>query len=203
MHNFAYIRHALAARPPHLLSDPQRSLSAVALILGEEHSEPQILFIRRASRHDDPWSGDLAFPGGRIEATDRNAQAAAEREVREEIGLHLQTEQFVGRLDDIAGAHLPVIVSCFVYQIGHPVTLTLSDEVAQTFWIPLSRIADARRHGPATVSFNGQTFSRPAIDLLGPGHRVLWGITYRLVMNFLDRLSHLPGSRSVQRNGAP
>lgn len=202
MHNFASIKRALAARPPQILSDSQRALSAVALILREEPEEPQMLFIRRASRHDDPWSGDLAFPGGRIEAADRHAQAAAEREVREEIGLHLQADQFIGRLDDIAGAHLPVIVSCFVYQIRNPSPLSLSDEVAQTFWIPLSRIADARRHGPAAVSFNGQTFSRPAIDLLGPGHRVLWGITYRLVMNFLDCLSHTPGSRSVHRHGA-
>lgn len=203
MHTFAHIRRALAARPPQILSDPQRSLSAVALILREEHPEPQMLFIRRASRRDDPWSGDLAFPGGRIEATDHHAQAAAEREVREEIGLHLRDEQCIGQLDDISGTHLPVIVSCFVYQIPNPAPLTLSDEVEQTFWIPLSRIIDTRHHGPAMVSFNGQTFSRPAIDLLGPGHRVLWGITYRLVMNFLDHMGHPPFRNPTTQRVAP
>lgn len=188
MHSLEDIRHRLADRPARILDEPTRTRSAVAMILGEGEEGLQILFIKRAPRPGDPWSGDLAFPGGRLEPCDSGPRAAAERETREEIGLDLQLAQHLGRLDDIAGAHLPVVVSCFAYGIGLPVSLTLNDEVEQVFWTPLKRLREQRRHGPALVTFNGDSLTRPAIDLLGPGHKVLWGITYRLAMGFLDRM---------------
>ncbi len=188
MHSFDDIFLRLNDRPARLLKDRIRTRSAVAMLLGASEAGVEMLFIKRAPRTGDPWSGDLAFPGGRIEAFDNGPRAAAERETREEIGLDLESARYLGRLDDIAGAHLPVVVSCFVYGLVPPFTLNLSDEVAQTFWTPLATLRDQRRHGPALVHFNGSALTRPAIDLLGPGHKVLWGITYRLVMAFLARL---------------
>ncbi|WP_305041066.1 NUDIX hydrolase [Geoalkalibacter sp.] len=188
MHSFDDIRRQLAQRPARILEEPGPARSAVALILGQRAEGLGILFIKRAPRPGDPWSGDLAFPGGRLEPCDSGPQAAAERETWEELGLDLQQALNLGRLDDIAGAHLPVVVSGFVYGIGLPVGLTLSEEVEQAFWTPLTTLRDPRRHGPAVVHFNGSALTRPAIDLLGPGHKVLWGITYRLVMGFFERL---------------
>lgn len=179
------VARALAARQPELMTAGGRTSAAVALILRQEPAGLSLLLIERATREGDPWSGDLGFPGGKVEAEDPDPRAAAERETREELGLDLPGACFLGRLDDIVGAHLPVLVSCFAYGFAGPVALRPGAEVRDAFWVPLAEIADPARHSSAAVRFGGEEFLRPAIILATPGKPVLWGITYRLVMQFL------------------
>ncbi|MDO9079445.1 MAG: CoA pyrophosphatase [Desulfuromonadales bacterium] len=165
---------------------PGHTHAAVALLLREGRCGLEILFILRAEFLGDPWSGNIAFPGGHIETDDETIRAAAERETLEEIGIDLQKEEFLGRLDDVAGAHLPVIVSCFTYRVAASTPLSLNREINQTFWVPLADLADPGRQRLHSVMFRGEQLKRPAIDLLGPGRTVLWGITYRLVSHFMQ-----------------
>ena len=183
--SLAAVVRALAVREPELMPAGERTRAAVALILREEPAGLSLLLIERAAHEGDPWSGDLGFPGGKVEAEDADPRAAAERETQEELGLNLAGARFLGRLDDIVGAHLPVLVSCFVYSIAGPVTLRPGAEVRDAFWVPLAALADPACHASATVRFGGEEFLRPAIILATPGKPVLWGITYRLVMQFL------------------
>ncbi len=188
------IRQTLSVRAPQIHEDMALPRAAVALILREgDDAAPDLLFIERAHRDGDPWSGDLGFPGGKVEALDVSPRRAAERETLEEVGLELPEETFLGRLDDLQGAHLPIVVSCFVYALEKsPPLSTGEDEVVDAFWIPLPLLADPDRHRAATVRFRDEILTRPAIDLLGPGRPVLWGITYRLVGDFLNRLGLAP-----------
>jgi len=160
--------------------------AAVAMIVRELPGDLEILFIERASDIRDPWSGHLAFPGGKVEPGEQ-ARQAAERETREEIGLVLESELYLGRMSDIVGANLPVRVSCFAYAAVstaiHPV---VNREVRDVFWARLSDIRDPARHQTATVGFSGRSLEVPAIILPQPDKPVLWGITYRLVMQFLE-----------------
>jgi len=182
------IRRRLSTRTVRLLETGALRHAAVALILRWKEAGPEVLFIERARHEGDPWSGDLGFPGGRIETGDGTARQAAERETREEIGLDLSRGDYLGRLDDIAGAHLPVAVSCFVYAVAEGTPLAFSAEVVDAFWSPLEALCDPARQRLATVLFRGETLQRPAIELLGAGETVLWGITYRLVAQFLQIL---------------
>ena len=166
--------------------------AAVAMLLAPGTEEPEVLFIRRAEYEGDPWSGDVAFPGGGIEAEDADAQAAAVREVREEIGLQLQPEQFLGRLDDLAGAYLPIQIACFVYRLDNKPRLKLNGEVVDTFWIPLSELLAPQRRREETFEFRGSTRTNPIIDLTGYCDRFLWGITYRLFESFFRLLGCCP-----------
>jgi len=160
--------------------------AAVAMIVRELPGDLEILFIERASDIRDPWSGHLAFPGGKVEPGEQ-ARQAAERETREEIGLVLESERYLGRMSDIVGANLPVRVSCFAYAAVstaiHPV---VNREVRDVFWARLSDIRDPARHQTATVGFSGRSLEVPAIILPQPEKPALWGITYRLVMQFLE-----------------
>ena len=187
----ANLRRALAARQPRLLSAASKTRAAVAAILHEQTPAPRLLFIERAECEGDPWSGHLAFPGGRVEADDRNPRAATERETLEEIGLDLRPAECLGQLDDLTGSTLPVLVSAFVYRIASPVAFALSPEVEQAFWVPVDRLLDPGRHAERRFPFRGlEDRVLPAIDLLGPGRPVLWGITYRFVAQLLQLTGH-------------
>lgn len=179
------IHHLLHNRTPLLETTSRAAKAAVALILRAGGNGPEVLFIQRARHDGDPWSGDLGFPGGKIEPEDISARAAAERETLEEVGLDLAPGRYLGQLDDLIGDHLPVLISCFVYAIGHPpLALTPSQEVTRAFWFPLAELRSPYRRLQATVRFGSEYFVRPAICLRDASEVVLWGITYRLVSNF-------------------
>jgi len=88
--------------------------AAVALIIraGEEGA-PELLFIKRAEYPADPWSGQVAFPGGREEAGDPTLTDTAIRETREETGIDLVRDATViGTLDDLRPqtTRLPAVI---------------------------------------------------------------------------------------------
>jgi 8-oxo-dGTP pyrophosphatase MutT (NUDIX family) len=197
MITFDDVEKALARREPELLSCDNGTRAAVALILRQVPSGMQVLFIERASHDNDPWSGHIGFPGGKVEGIDQNPRMAAERETREEIGLDLREARRLGRLSEVAGATLPIRVSCFVYGIDRAGPLQLNEEVKDVFWVPLSALLEAENHGDSVVRFAGQTLNRPAIRLPQEGKPVLWGLTYHLVMEFLELLYAFEADKQI------
>ncbi len=180
------IRSELRRRPAALIRPGERMHAAVAAVLCDAGGGPDVLFIRRTEREGDPWSGHLGFPGGRVDEGDRGPREAAERETWEEVGLDLRAADCLGRLDDLRGAHVPLVVSCFVFGLRSRPVLRLDDkEVADAFWFPLGDLADPRLRRQKTFRFQGEELSYPAIQLLGAGRPPLWGITYRLVSRLL------------------
>lgn len=200
MPTLSQIRQVLTSYQPEILKAKARR-AAVALILRGSNTNLEMLMIRRAEHADDPWSGDLGFPGGKVDLGDISARAAAERETDEEVGLKLSRESFLGQLDDIAGAYLPVNVACFVYHLNAPINLSLNHEVSKCWWIPLSRFLEADRHRKVAFIYRNQQQARPVIDLIGSEQPFLWGITYRLIKQFFNLISHpLPASENSKKS---
>jgi 8-oxo-dGTP pyrophosphatase MutT (NUDIX family) len=162
-----------------------RTRASVAMILHQGANDVEILFIQRAAHDLDPWSGHIAFPGGKLEEGELECQAAC-RETHEEIGINLEQGRYLGRLSDIIGANLPVRVSCCLFGVDRmywqPV---LNEEVRDLFWVALSDLRDPERHLQGSVDFDEKRFEVPAIRLPVDDKPLLWGITYRLVMQFL------------------
>jgi 8-oxo-dGTP pyrophosphatase MutT (NUDIX family) len=181
-----HIARRITEHRPILLPPDSGIQSAVAFILRETRSGPVGLFIERATRDGDPWSGNVGFPGGRVEHEDGSLRETAERETREEIGLDLSHREHLGRLSDIAGAHLPVRVACFVYLVTGEPPLLLSDEVTEAFWVPIAALTAPERLITAKIQFCERSVTTPAIILPQPDKPLLWGITYRLVCEFLE-----------------
>ena len=175
------IAQALAGREP-VLRPGGGERAAVALLLHQSaEQKPRLLLIERARREGDPWSGDLAFPGGRLEPGDADERAAAEREMAEEVGLDLAAARFLGRLDDMSASLLPITVAAFVYVAESAAlpALSLSDEVTEAFWVPLPHLFDRRRLREHRLRRGSAEHRFPALDLLGPGRPLLWGLSYR------------------------
>lgn len=177
------IRAAIAAHQPTVLP-ADRPHAAVALLLVETPTGPEILFIQRATHAGDAWSGDIGFPGGRVAAGETDPRQTAERETREELALDLSGCEYLGRLDDLYGVSLPILVSCMVYAAPFRPVLTRNFEVAKVFWFPLQTLLDPGRQKLESFPYRGRQTTQPVIDLLGPGEPRLWGITYRLLHNF-------------------
>ena len=93
MYTTTQIRNALEAHRPSLVTPGEDTRQAAVAVILREHDEQtgqsDLLFIQRANRDGDPWSGQMAFPGGHREPQDPNLMAAAMRETQEEIGLSL------------------------------------------------------------------------------------------------------------------
>ena len=190
------IAQQLAQHQP-VLSSTGDSHAAVALILDDAVSkdDPEIVFIERAQVLSDPWSGHIAFPGGRCEPGDQLPLDTAIRETEEEVGIDLSTGRFLGRLDDLTGRrshHL--VVSCFVFTMSSVGPFCQNHEVANVFTLPISRLLEAKRQTEVKYdAWQGQVF--PAIRLNDHEEPVVWGLTYRFLENFFALLGHqLPPS---------
>ncbi len=186
-----YLEQSLAGHVPEQcdVQVPGSTHAAVALIVRETTSGLQLLFMERAVNEKDPWSGNISFPGGKVENGDGDARTTAERETWEEVGIDLGKARYLGRLSDIAGARIPVHVSCFIYLLkeAEPFRL-MKEEVNDAFWVSLTYLADPSRHGEKRVRFAGQSMISRGITLPHPGEPVLWGLTYLLVMELITVL---------------
>ncbi len=182
------IRRTLGAHQPNALEPGARAQAAVAMLLREVAGAPQVLFIERALREGDPWSGHMAFPGGRVDPGDSHPRDAAERETREEVGVGLGGAEVFGRLDDMQGhraaGHAGIVISAFVYHVPDPPQLVLNHEVRKAFWFPLRELRDPGRH----VEYRraGLAARFPGILVGEPERHVVWGLTYRFLEHFFQ-----------------
>lgn len=169
-------------RPPV----PHGARAAVAAIFRDGGDGTELLFIERAKRAGDPWSGHMALPGGRIDPIDAHPRAAAERETWEEVSLDLSPALVLGQLNDLYGGARPITVSAFGYWLDGPrPALQPNGEVADTLWIPLAELADPTRAVAYEYPLRDQTLF-PGIAI--SGDRVVWGMTLRLLMDLFERL---------------
>src|SRR6476661_4056359 len=156
----ARLQAALAAHQPVEVNEAGIRRAAVALIFraGEE-GRPELLFIKRAEYPGDPWSGQVAFPGGREEQGDTSLSETAIRETREETGIDLEREgRIIGILDDLYPRSVrlpPISVRPFVFVLERSEALALSSEVALAFWIPFGSLATSDAWREDTVFASG------------------------------------------------
>lgn len=197
------IRRAFEIHEPRSLGPVSGSRAAVAMVLRENGGGPDLLFIERALREGDPWSGHMAFPGGRVDPGDPHARGAAERETLEEVGVGLEKAEVLGRLDDMQGHRASgrpdLVIAAFVYHLVDPPELVLNHEVRKAFWFPLRELQDPERHVEyRRRALPGVRF--PGIRVGHPERHVVWGLTYRFLEQFFEVVGRPLPQRGMRRD---
>lgn len=186
-HRIEDVYHALGAHVPDMgPSKVAARTAAVAMVLNDQAGLGlSALFIKRAEHPDDPWSGQMAFPGGRFEPHDKSLDAAARRETLEEVGVELAEDMLIGRLSDVTGGRLTaqnLSVSPFVFDHPGPIELKPNYEVADTVWVPLAYLGDPANIQPYLFPLDPTGRGFPSWQYEG---YTIWGLTYRIVASYL------------------
>ncbi|KAF7727442.1 hypothetical protein EC973_007511 [Apophysomyces ossiformis] len=183
----------------------------------DDKGEAELLFMLRATRAGDRWSGHVAFPGGKNEA-DETDEDTVTREVLEEIGIDLRSEDYIcigtlpsQEITSVFNKQLLMILVPFVFlQVVPDVSFALqASEVAAVQWVPISfflspstvdqfmtqplaatRSTRQKSLSPMRHMFGSVTF--PSVDLPSddPTRRFrLWGLTLGLTRDLIQRVS--------------
>jgi 8-oxo-dGTP pyrophosphatase MutT (NUDIX family) len=172
------------------LDNMQRDVfAAVAVIVGNGVRGARLLFIQRAEFPGDPWSGDVAFPGGKRDARDASFLDTALREVREEVGVRLEPGMSIGRLPDMQAQSSGVRIARFAFALSADVVLVPNAEVREAFWIDLASLASPDDEGLLTRERLGL---RGEYRYIAVQDRRIWGLTLRMVQDLLALLESNP-----------
>ena len=163
--------------------------AAVSIILRMNGGSIEILFILRALRHGDPWSGQIAFPGGHSEPQDQSMRETAERETSEEIGIDLnKVAKYLGEIEPISAiprkTRKELRVYPFVYLLNDPEPFVdLNYEVSEIIWGSLIDMYRGNSQTEYMFKMDGKEQSFPGYDL---GAHTVWGLTYRMIHIFFE-----------------
>ncbi len=182
----------LLDRPPVRAVAPAASRASVAALLAPGEGGPDLWFILRAARDGDPWSGQVALPGGRMDAADPDSLHTAVRETREELGVDLEGAEVLGALDDLAPlTGLPnLVVHPWAFWVPEIGPLTPSPrEVAEVFTVPLRDLVAGAGRTRFVLDWKGQSRELACVWVPTPaGPARLWGMTLRIVDDLLHRI---------------
>jgi 8-oxo-dGTP pyrophosphatase MutT (NUDIX family) len=167
----------------HEPSAGQLRRASVAVTINDRGS-PSVLLIKRADRVGDPWSGQVAFPGGKVQAGDSTLKETAIRETREEVGIDLgEDADFLGYLTPFRTVTGTLDVFPAVFLLKRKVEVRPNEEVSSYQWLKLEKLTAEHAGSSYRVDADGQTREMPA--LLVDGY-VIWGLTHRIISSLLS-----------------
>ena len=183
----AWKRMAPSSRPLQLPSAEtllNAQKSAVLVFLYPHENEPHLVLMKR-QEYPGVHSGQISFPGGRVEEYDTSHEDTALRETEEEIGLPRDQIEILGRLDDYI-ARTNFRITPIVAAVSPPFELKLDPiEVAEAFEVPLSFFLDPTNHQRHLCIEHGKerhVYAMPYQDYY------IWGITAGMLFNFYEFL---------------
>ena len=166
------------------LAYPLQPKPAAVLVPVVMREEPALLLTERAS-HLRQHSGQIAFPGGRVDPTDASILEAAYREAEEEIGLSARFIGPLGYLDAYLSTTNYLVIPV-VAQVSPSYTLNPNPhEVADTFEVPLAFLMDPAHHELHAREWKGRLRRYYAMPYQ---ERYIWGVTAGIIRNLYERL---------------
>jgi len=167
--------------------------ASVMMILKESGQGYSLLFIKRPESDRDPFSGHMAFPGGRMESADNSKLETAIRETYEEVGIDINSSgRILGSLDDVNPNNPRArnyIVTPYLSVLNEEVTIKPdSNEVERTLWVPMHHLVDDRNLEVRIRERDGTEVKDYAYQY---EQYLIWGMTGRILHQFLSFSAHL------------
>jgi 8-oxo-dGTP pyrophosphatase MutT (NUDIX family) len=185
---FAQLRRAFEQHTPRAAERYEGAREAAVAVLVRAHAELELLLIKRAEHEADPWSGHMALPGGRRSHNDEDLLHTAVRETEEEVGVAIRREmQLIGALDEVSprNPRLPsLIIAPFVFAVPVDTTPVIDTrEVEAAIWVPVSALRNESAASEILISLEGSSRAFPSLRY---GDYVIWGLTHRILVRFLE-----------------
>ena len=164
------------------VSEIQEADAAVALLLKLMDQNLKVFIVKRVENTTDPWSGQMALPGGKRDAKDQNLKQTVVRETLEETNMNLFDNcRFLGVMKPLRSTQRPEMkILPFVVLVEHEAIIKLNEELEWFVWISLEEIKEHK----GAVKFSFGEF--PAYVV---GNNVIWGLTYRILEKFIRALN--------------
>jgi 8-oxo-dGTP pyrophosphatase MutT (NUDIX family) len=175
------ILKALNSRSPQTIVGDHFKPAAVLIPIQEGEDGDYLVLTKRAD-HLNHHSGQIAFPGGRVDDSDADELDAALRESHEEIGIHPRDVRILGKLDQINAAYgygvtpfVGVIPAHYEFRLNPAETAAVSS-------LPITALLE-----PANFVVNDYLSARgqPSYHFYVNGWDV-WGVTARILVQFLE-----------------
>ena len=170
--------------PKGFFTEPAKPAAVLIPLFAHEGSW-QVLFTRRNANLPE-HSGQVAFPGGRADETDRSAKETALRETYEEIGLPPQKVRLLGQLNEfttITNYRITPVVGI----IPWPYDFVLEDhEVSRIFSIPLQWLSDPAHHEKRFRTISNDLPPLPVYYFEPYDGEILWGVSAQLMLRFIE-----------------
>lgn len=165
-----------------------RMEAAVALVI-RARDDLDFLLIKRATSERDPWSGQMALPGGRWERDDSGLLRTAQRETWEETGIDLgSVGSPLGKLTDVTPSSPrlpPMRIAPYVFGVPADTEARVaSPELESVHWVPLDVLRAPETVASARIVFTGFSKTFPSFHVVGEH---VWGLTHRILSDFLER----------------
>ena len=165
---------------------PARQTPCAVLVPIVDHAGQLTVLFTQRTDHLANHPGQISFPGGRREPSDRTLEDAALREAKEEVGLERETATVLGRLDDYV-TRTGFRVTPVVALIRPPLTLTPdANEVAAVFEVPLEFLMNPANHRRFTRRFQNVERAFYAVPFV---NYYIWGATAGMIKSLFDRLT--------------
>ena len=177
---------------PARLKETAGRPSAVLVGLMQRRDGWHVIMTERA-HHLAHHAGQIAFPGGKVDAADPDLVATALREADEEVSLPRSSVEILGGLDTVKSP-VGFVVQPVVGLVDPDVTLSAApDEVAQVLVLPLAPLINPQRHVRQSYMREGQ---RREVWVIEDNQYNIWGLSASILVDLGKRMSQTAETRS-------
>jgi len=160
---------------------PQASVLIAILNYGKYIGSPELIYTQR-SNNLSTHSGEVSFPGGKVDEMDTSLFGTALRESNEEISLNGKDVTQLGKLNYLISRH-KIEVNPFVATVDQPQLLEPNEEIQEIFTVPLDFLLDSKNVQRETIERDGALWLVPTWNIKD---QKIWGLTAIITLNFLN-----------------